>query len=59
MSKMNESSDLEPSTLETAFIAKTKKSKAMLGIWHCQLGHIALDAVKSQHGYWDGDRIQV
>ena len=57
MSEMNESSDLEPSTLETAFIAKTKKSKATLGIWHRRLGHIVLDAVKAQHGHWDGDRI--
>ena len=46
MSEMNESSDLEPSTLKMAFVAKTKKSKATLGIWHCRLGHIALDAVK-------------
>jgi hypothetical protein len=31
---------------EAALIARTKMSKAMLGIWHRQLGHISLDAVK-------------
>ena len=46
MREMSESSDLEPSTLEMAFVARTKKSKATLGIWHRRLGHIALDAVK-------------
>ena len=46
MSEMNESSDLEPATLKMVFIAKTKKLKATLGIWHCQLGNIALNAIK-------------
>ena len=46
MREMSESSDLEPSTLKTALVARTKKSKAPLGIWHRRLGHIALDAVK-------------
>jgi hypothetical protein len=59
MSEMNESSDLEPSTLETVFVAKTKKSKATLGIWHRRLGHIALDAVKqlSSHNMVTGMEI--
>ena len=59
MSEMNESSDLEPATLETVFVAKTKRSKATLGIWHCRLGHIALDAIKqlSSHNMVTGMEI--
>jgi hypothetical protein len=59
LSEMNESSDLEPSTLETVFVTRTKKSKATLGIWHRRLGHITLDAVKqlSSHNMVTGMEI--
>ena len=59
MSEMNESSDLEPATLEIVFVTKTRKSKATLGIWHCRLGHIALDDVKqlSSHNMVTGMEI--
>jgi len=46
MREISEDSDLDPTSHETALVARTKTSKATLGIWHRRLGHISLDAVK-------------